>query len=392
MGLGRLAAVSGQIVETTQTGASAGRHPSAPQDRTQSPVKPAPRYPRQAELDVLRFVAFALVFFSHQPPPQRLSPLFNVGSAGLSVFFMLSAYLIVKLLLQEKDATGTVNVRAFALRRILRIWPLYLLAIALNALIGAFWLPARISGEATASLLLFGTNLYLIKRGWVLGCIGPLWSICIEEQFYLVVPWLPKFLNRRGMTMFFVLVLLLAYAVLASLGHQHARTVSRVWPNSFVQFQFFAMGGLLALADRDLRLRNLPRLALVGTSAVLWLLAILQFGVHSEAPAASALTLGTGYLLLLAGTSALLLGTLHFPRRCPAPLTYLGTISYGLYVFHEFWLKFFFDYLHWAGHHNRLGAAATLLLTTATAAISYACFERPVLRLKRRFEIVRIDS
>src|SRR6266853_3633744 len=101
------------------------------------------------ELDVLRFFAFLGVFIFHAAPrtmdfynaagyPHWLSslliPMFGAGAYGVDLFFALSAYLITSLLLRERAATGALDLRGFYLRRILRIWPLYLSFVAFAAL------------------------------------------------------------------------------------------------------------------------------------------------------------------------------------------------------------------------------------------------------------------
>src|SRR5215475_9058782 len=114
---------------------------------TTAPVR-AERFYRP-ELDVLRFFAFLGVFIFHAAPrtmdfynaagyPQWLSrlliPTFGAGAYGVDLFFALSAYLITSLLLRERSATGTLDMRSFYLRRILRIWPLYLAFVAFAGL------------------------------------------------------------------------------------------------------------------------------------------------------------------------------------------------------------------------------------------------------------------
>jgi peptidoglycan/LPS O-acetylase OafA/YrhL len=95
-----------------------------------------------------------------------------------------------------------------------------------------------------------------------------------------------------------------------------------------------------------------------------------------------------GYLLMLTGTLAVFLSTLHVQARFPRALTYLGTISYGLYVFHMFWLWFFSRV---TGLHSApmLQAGLALTLTLGTASLSYFLLEKPILRYKERFETVR---
>ena len=109
--------------------------------------KPAERYYRP-ELDAVRFLAFFLVFLSHtlpsEPNPRidgilrQFAPVYyasaNACMFGLSLFFTLSAFLICELLLRERASTGTVEVKQFYIRRILRIWPLYYFGLMLGVI------------------------------------------------------------------------------------------------------------------------------------------------------------------------------------------------------------------------------------------------------------------
>src|SRR6478672_4619620 len=112
------------------------------------------------ELDVLRFFAFLGVFIFHAAPrtmdfynaagyPHWLSslliPTFGAGAYGVDLFFALSAYLITSLLLRERDLRGTIDLRGFYLRRILRIWPLYLSFVAFAMIVGRFIPGQRLS-------------------------------------------------------------------------------------------------------------------------------------------------------------------------------------------------------------------------------------------------------
>ena len=351
---------------------------------------PIPRRFHRPELDALRFLAFAFVLLDHLPvPPQsRLSIFRDVGSYGLSLFFVLSAYLIVSLLVREKTATGTVNVRAFMIRRVLRIWPLYFAAIILNAAIGLFYPPTRLTAHATISMFLLSTNLYILRNGWLLGMIAPLWSICIEEQFYLLVPWAARFSRRNTLVWFFGVVGMLSYGVLWRLGSQHAGYLSRIWPNSFVQFQFFAAGALFALLGRPPGLPLLIRGVLLVAGVALWFVAQFHYHLHSWNESYSGPSLCLGYACLLAGTSAVFFSFLGTHVQFPKLILHLGVISYGLYVFHQFWIEVCFYGLHLAGRHNFVASVAALGLTILTASLSYKHFELPILRLKRRFEVI----
>ena len=128
------------------------------------------------ELDVLRFFAFLGVFIFHSAPrtmdfynaagyPHWLSslliPAFGAGAYGVDLFFALSAYLITSLLLRERAATGALDLRGFYLRRILRIWPLYLAFVAFAAIFAALVPGQHLPTEICSRLQLVGGQLDL---------------------------------------------------------------------------------------------------------------------------------------------------------------------------------------------------------------------------------------
>src|SRR6185437_12176413 len=125
------------------------------------------------ELDALRFFAFLAVLIHHGPETPR------IGGFGLSMFFMLSAYLITELLTREREQTGTISWRLFFIRRSLRIWPLYFAVVFLLA-----------DHRAWLVLVLFIANWSQADPGRL---AAPLWSLSIEEQFYLFWPPVMKF-------------------------------------------------------------------------------------------------------------------------------------------------------------------------------------------------------
>ncbi len=213
------------------------------------------------ELDALRFFAFFCVFGHHALQngnaalvlgQGRLAALLalmgEVGNFGMSLFFVLSAYLITQLLLLEIGRTGTVQIRAFYSRRVLRIWPLYFFFIALCVLLAHLvhgWM--YISGGRIAAFLLLSANWYLIFHTFSPFELGILWSISIEEQFYLVWPAVVLLgRGRRGIKIASALLAAVGLGTLFWLGHRGADGL-HTWLNSFVQFMFFAGGARLAL-------------------------------------------------------------------------------------------------------------------------------------------------
>ncbi len=158
-------------------------------------------------LNGLRAIAAIIVLISHtfvffNVPEKFLNFELNqkTGDFGVTIFFTLSGFLITFLLLQEKK-NGKINIRKFYIRRLLRIWPLYFvyLIIALSVLIFA----NKLTNTNTLwSYFIFFVNSPFYASTSILA-IGHLWSISIEEQFYLFWPWLIKF-NVKSIYIFII--------------------------------------------------------------------------------------------------------------------------------------------------------------------------------------------
>jgi peptidoglycan/LPS O-acetylase OafA/YrhL len=354
----------------------------------------AKRYYRP-ELDALRCFAFLSVFSGHSPITAHwYRPIREAGGYGMCMFFMLSAYLIITILLREKETSGNVNLRAFALRRILRIWPLYFVVLFSGYAMGHFYHGglAVSAGAVLAFSLLLG-NLYILHYGW-LGPIAVLWSLSVEEQFYLAIPAIVRLGGRRGILTIGIAAISFAYILLLRLGFNGA-SGRVIWVDSFVQFQFFAAGGLLALGFHGrpvlLSLKQRAALAIVGIA--FWLEAAKLFPIWTVA--AKPAPVLASFALILLGTLALFIAILDIQLRMPKPFVYLGKISYALYLFHVFFLFAIFDTsdrfprMLFFQTHKWVGVPLALGLTIAAAALSYHFFERPILKYKERFETIR---
>jgi peptidoglycan/LPS O-acetylase OafA/YrhL len=355
----------------------------------------AKRYYRP-ELDALRFFAFLSVFCDHLTfvHARWLQPFIEAGAFGMCMFFMLSAYLIITILLREKESTGKVDLRKFAVRRVLRIWPLYFLVLFSGYALGRFYHgSATVSGNAVLAFSFLVGNLYILHTGW-LGPVGSLWSLSVEEQFYLAVPAVTRIGGRRGVLTIGIVAISFAYIVLLRLGF-HGAPSRVIWVNSFVQFQFFAAGGLMALwlDRRTVRLSLIQRAALAVAGLASWFEAGKLFPLQTLA-AAKPLPLVSAFFLVLLGTFLIFISVLDIQVHIPRQLIYLGKISYGLYLFFLFFLWLVFDTsdrlprMIYFQHHKLIGIPLALGLTIATAALSYHFFERPILKFKERYETI----
>ncbi len=365
-------------------------------------------------------MAFLLVFVHHTLPSgsdprvihllkgfaPALDSLTDACGFGLSLFFTLSAFLICELLLRERASAGQVSVKQFYIRRILRIWPLYYFGLLLGLLV------LFLSGghpEEIASIGWFAVFMGAWRLATLHSFNNPasvLWSISVEEQFYIFAPWMVKLLNRKLLYGFCAALLLTANAWLYFLGRESAID-HRIWWNSFVQFECFAGGILLCLVLRG----RMPRLALWQRLALISVSLCCMFyachGLHTRFGNAGEANPGSWRLICGYGLATLSCVTLLVaflgadPKRLPKWAIYLGRISFGLYVFHQFAInltdQFIVGFI--AAHTNPfikslsgpiflLNMLLTFALTVLLAALSYRYIETPFLKLKKRHAVI----
>jgi peptidoglycan/LPS O-acetylase OafA/YrhL len=369
------------------------------------------------ELDALRFGAFACVFLTHAVPSVRLSGntavqgsvavwmqlVGEAGNFGVCLFFVLSAYLITEIMRRESISYRTLSIGRFYIRRVLRIWPLYLGVVVAVALIGIAVPGLHMSKTQLLAYLLFAGNWYLLVAPNGTNVLSWLWSISVEEQFYIAWPLLERLGGMRAILWASLGCLPLAGAAIALSTRFGERLYATVWLNSLVQFEYFALGALIAivLAGRTPRFRGKTRIALIVTGVCLWCSASVFCLIKDPRANPTMMMMCTGYFLVGLGCICLLLGTLGIAsRHVPRSLAYLGRISYGLYVFHELALEAT-TAIRWkllVGQHD-YGMTGSLLyladrvcalaLTIGCAALSYKYFERPFLRINQQFALVQ---
>lgn len=154
------------------------------------------------ELDVLRLVAFlavytihVFIFFPGVIRGQRI--IAPIGAYGMCLFFFLSSYLITELLRREQSATSAIHLRAFYVRRILRIWPLYFSFLLLGKLLGRIYSPFHLENSRLLAFSVLLGNWYMARYGSTGSPVEALWSISLEEQFYIAWPAIAKFGGMR---------------------------------------------------------------------------------------------------------------------------------------------------------------------------------------------------
>ena len=303
---------------------------------------------------------------------------FAWGGLGVTVFFVISGYLITTLLLAEQRKTGAVSLRKFYLRRTLRIFPaffVYLAAVLALQLIG--FLELR-DGDLLAAATY--TMNFRAERSWWL---GHTWSLSVEEQFYLLWPAAIAFLGMAGgLRVALAAILsapLLRVAVFYGWPSQRA-LVDQAFP---MIFDGLATGCVLAIA-RD-RLWQDPRYRRLLESPLMVLVPLAVVGAYLYIPSVGVQLL-VGQSVIHVGVALCLDWAIRFPRTLigrglnARPLVWLGTISYSLYLWQQLFL---------CRHHSSWITTfpQNLGLAFACAILSYQLIEQPLLRLRARYGI-----
>jgi peptidoglycan/LPS O-acetylase OafA/YrhL len=347
-----------------------------------------------------RAVAITLVMLDHAKftvgfPLSRLTnagwTFFSQGNLGVRIFFVLSGFLITHLLLLEAEKTGAISLKNFFLRRSLRILPVYV--AYLGVLAGLVYFNVY-SGEISSSwigALTFTRNMV----GPVSSYTGHFWSLAVEEQFYLLWPFCLSALllwRRPGTAIKLLLVPLFLCPALRFAGFNvetNGEFYGRVLGGNsiLIYADSLAMGCLGAFLVRrlDLRLSRTMGSAVIVTAAAVIILGafwdniIGHFGRMATAlvPAVQAAAILIAIWVSTQNEKTLVYRFLNW-----APVNGLGVLSYSLYIWHVLFL------CSYPGHSLREALydwRTWWLAALVTAALSYFCVERPILKWKKKF-------
>ena len=339
-------------------------------------------------IDGLRAIAVAAVFLYHADASWMPG-----GFFGVDVFFVISGYLITSLLLAEFDATGTVALLRFWGGRARRLLPALFMLLGVCLVVGATVERGKLvelRGDALSSIFYVANWRFIFEHESYFAQFGRppllrhLWSLAVEEQFYLV--WPPLFLlavrvRRHRLLPVLVALAAIGSTVLMAVLYTPGSDTSRVFYGTDTRAAPLLVGVLLAFFWRPSALPGLRRLrwALDGASLIgLGVVLFMFFAYHDYDQRTY-----QGGFLLIAIASAILLGAIAHPlgsigRLLATPLPrWIGERSYGIYLWH--WPVLAFTR---AGTDVHLARGPLLgiqvAVTVAIAAVSYRYIEQPI--------------
>lgn len=381
-------------------------------------------------LDILRFLAFFCVFISHtfvfsdfyvsnKYIQFVITYFLTQGNLGVTFFFVLSGFLITYLLLGEYEAKKTVEVSKFYMRRVLRIWPVYFLVV----LVGFFLIPFVLHNLVSfgvplekVNVILQGTELYrltwyvffvanfdMVYNGAAAFFLAILWSISVEEQFYLVWPWV----MRKKVLDNFIYVALVLMCISGLYRYINIDDLNTLRASSFSFISDLITGALMAyVVYTKSQVKEYFSRAKNNTLYILTLSVPLAFFVFKYVELKSfethSIFFNVLYALLpqvLAIQFAVIIAYAAFSyvpyvsSYVGKKLVYLGQISYGLYCYHclgILFVKGLFMLSLFSPYKSTVlgfatGAVISFAITILLAHLSYLYMEKPILRLKKKY-------
>lgn len=363
-----------------------------------------------ASLDGLRGLAVLAVVFHHYFPKKGTGLLGYVASsgwAGVDLFFVLSGFLITGILFDSLGSDGFYQ--NFYIRRALRLFPVYLIFVCIALLLAHG--PGHHSWAMTLTYLIYASNIVRFFQP-DFNAVGPtytghLWSLAVEEQFYLIWPWIIAALaSRKRILKVCIYGSIAALALRLLLAHLPFPSKAFLYLELPTRADSLLIGAAVAMLVRDPKFMANLRLSSVRVIGVLATVGtvILALHIHSFFWGYSPINTWGFSLIPIASAACLLLaispGTWTNRILSCSFLRFYGRYSYGLYLVHYAPRDYCNDVV-WPAIANRVHEKALaglifvgliLAVATAVAVLSFHFIELPFLRLKARFESPRTEA
>jgi peptidoglycan/LPS O-acetylase OafA/YrhL len=323
----------------------------------------------------------------------------QLGPLGVFLFFVLSGFLITTLLLVEKQKTNTVDIKKFYVRRILRIWPLYYLIVIL----GLFVLPQieflnipdetpLIGVDLTQKIVLYALILPNIVTGVFkhIPFVSQNWSIGVEEQFYYFWPWVIRQSKTTKLLSVMVFFLVFFYLLRSITVLYMLENGLWIYLKEFIKslrltcMILGAIGAYFTHFQLNSKIVQFIFKPVFQGFLYVLLSLMLYFEFYQKGLSPEIYSLVFTLILMNLAKNPKTILSLENPV-----LDYLGKISYGLYMYHTIAVVISVKIAMNLNQSNWISYPLTLILTIIMAGLSYQYFEKPFLRLKDKFAVVK---
>ncbi len=346
-------------------------------------------------LNGIRAVAALAVLLFHSLPMYKFSLFNNAvmgqqgGEYGVTVFFTLSGFLITYLLLLEKENTGTVSLKKFYMRRILRIWPLYYFFIILVVVTYMFIFKLHINHPENILYFLTFFGFIPFKLRAYPMCMGHLWSVGVEEMFYAFWPFVLKRIKKiKFFLIIFIISIILIRSALAALAFFFKYKIPYDFATA-LRFDCMAIGAYFAVLyyEKNTFLLKFSRNIFIPIG--FWVLTFLSvfykfhfFLIYSDVVT----SLISAFFIISQISNTKNVTTMENPV-----MNFLGKISYGIYIYHFLFIAAIPWTLRKIGvsPHPVIILSLTYTFTIITAYLSYNLLEKPFLKRKESFAIIK---
>ena len=348
------------------------------------------KLPYYKNLDGVRGIAALLVmvfhFFHGRNPlvgvPPIIYNLSQFGQTGVDLFFVLSGFLITRILIHTKEKEGYF--KNFYLRRTLRIFPLYYFFLILSYYVLPHFIPVQPATLHQQLPYLTYLQDFAITLNWNTVGPGHFWSLAVEEHFYLFWPLVVLFLSRKNLLKVIVGIVLFAM-VLRAYMFSHGY---EVYYFTFTRFDSLAIGAVLALLElrntfqpTNLKWFLLLVVAVVIPTALIWTLSSGEGALYAQVFKFPLLSLL--YFALIGAVISLRPGHPINAILRTRFFSYTGKVSYGLYVYHPIIYFICSRYIDTGSIPLNIGIR--FIITYVVAALSYHLIEERFLKLKKFF-------
>jgi peptidoglycan/LPS O-acetylase OafA/YrhL len=315
----------------------------------------------------------------------------NLG-IGVDIFFLISGFLITYILLEEKKRFNKISIGKFMIRRALKIWPLYFFLIAITPFLVA-WVDSP-SPNYFANLLFIGNFDAIHTQSWSYP-FSHFWSICVEEHFYLIWPFIIYLVPKKNLISIFMLIIVSSILFRMYTYHTMQYPWYTLYLHTLSRIDVLVIGAFGAYFYSEkpfaFRINRTVRISLLC-------LLTISLCIESDTLWDSMFLAGFKKFFYIGIIAVLLLDynlNATFKHVLPKKsiIHYFGKISYGIYMYSNVLLIIIIKKFMWRFETTNIWVffSVTIILSILIPILSYELFEKHLLKLNRRFTVIKTD-